>query len=358
MRKGAPVKWKELMDAERLLSRYRGAVMGFAALWIMLMHCWLMIVPNRPILGAIEAFGKGNGVLGLDMFLFYSGLSQTYAIRKYPLRQYYVHRIRRVLLPYWAMAAAYALYFGWSAGKFISNALFISFLTKDIFSFLWFVPAILLIYLLFPAYHRLMMRFRNKTAFTLLALGVWLTVSLLLRDVLRYDVWYMSNRIPGFLLGVLVGELARERELCMTRKHWALCVIVLIISWILRDAGKRNVIGLLPQFDAAASVGVAIALCLLMSGTLAAMERRGGAIRAAGGAIVRMLSFVGAFTLELYCTHELCFSVIYTMLEGHVSYLVINMIVLPSAVVVGWLTYRIHMLLWRCVDSAYAKRKL
>jgi len=30
-------------DGMELLRRYRGAVMGAAALWILLLHCWLML---------------------------------------------------------------------------------------------------------------------------------------------------------------------------------------------------------------------------------------------------------------------------------------------------------------------------
>lgn len=74
------------MDASHLLRRYRSALMGFAQLWIVLLHCWLLIIPNRPVLGAIEGFVKWNGTLGVEMFLFLSGIGMTYSIRKGTIR--------------------------------------------------------------------------------------------------------------------------------------------------------------------------------------------------------------------------------------------------------------------------------
>ena len=343
---------EDRMDAVQLLSRYRGALMGFAALWIVLMHCWLLIVPNRPILGAIESFGKQNGILGLDIFFFYSGLSQTYAIRKGTLGRYYVQRFKRVLLPFWIMAPVYAISHGWSVGKLFANALCISYFTENIYAYLWFVPSILVLYLLFPAYHRMMMRAKDKTAFCLCTICVWLCASMLLSGVMRADVWHMTNRLPGFFMGVFAGELAREKQLRMTRMHWVLCVLALAVSWMLRTAASRGQILLFPLFQFVPETVVAVSLCLLLSGLLAALEGCGGVIHLAAGALVKSLSFVGTFTLELYCVHEWLFGVLYSALEGHVSYLSINMIVLPLLVLAGWGMHVLHMWFWRAVETA------
>ena len=50
---------------------------------------------------------------------------------------------------------------------------------------MWFVPAILTLYLVFPLYWAIFSRAKNKTVFTLTVLVIWLLVSMVLRDRLR-----------------------------------------------------------------------------------------------------------------------------------------------------------------------------
>lgn len=348
-------KWQ--VDALQLLSRYRAAMMGLAAILIVIMHCWLVIVPNRPILGAIEGLIKWNAVLGLDMFFFYSGLGQTYAIRKNALRQYYFHRLRRLLIPFWIMALAYGYTEGWGFGKLVRNSLGISFFTETIFAHLWFVPAILLVYLIFPLYHRMMMRSGSKMAFSLCTVCVWLCATILLRDVMREDVWFFNNRLPGFMLGVFVGELGREKQIRMTGTHWMLCLLIMAVGWLLRDAASHALIQLTPQFYLVPAALIAVALCFLFSGLFAVLESCGGLIGKATGLLLQLLCFVGNFTLELYCIHQWLYGILNGALEGHVSYLAINVIVLPVLIFAGWLLYCVHMRLLSVVDRFVFRKR-
>lgn len=190
------------MNATQLLGRYRGELMGFAALWIVIMHCWLVIVPNHAILGAIEGLVKWNGMIGVEMFLFLSGMGLTYAIRKRTLGQFYAGRLKRVLLPYWFMVLLIAVTEAWGMKKTLGFMTGAVFFMENFQALLWYIPAILLLYALFPAYHALMLRARDKTAFTACALGVWLCAAILGREAIRSDVWVFINRIPSFLLGV------------------------------------------------------------------------------------------------------------------------------------------------------------
>lgn len=338
------------MDATLLLRRYRGALMGFAQLWIVLLHCWLLIIPNRPVLGAIEAFIKWNGTLGVEMFLFLSGIGMTYSIRKGSIRSFYLGRLRRVLLPYWVMAAVNAadahlgvlwmLYYATGLGSILQNFQ----------ALLWFIPAMLILYTLFPAYHSLMMRAKSKTGFTLAALLLWLCSITLLREVIREDLWVFINRIPSFLLGVCFGEIGRKQRLIMRGRHWVLCFLAMLAGFSLRTAGLRGLIPGIPHFSFAVSWLMGVPLCFLLGGLFALLEM--GKTGAIFHLPLRFLAFMGTFTLELYCCHQWIFSKIYGLLEGHVSYLGINLVSIAAAIAAGWLFHAAHILFWKHILRA------
>ncbi|MBQ7785771.1 MAG: acyltransferase [Clostridia bacterium] len=340
------------VDGTEILKRYRGAVMGAAALWILLLHCWVIVIPNRPVLGAIESAVKVNGIIGVEMFLFYSGMGLTYAIRRCSLQAFYVQRIRRVLFPFWIMAILRAITEKWDWIKLLRIASGTAFLTESIHLLLWYVPALLVLYLFYPLYHRLIVCARSKAMFTLGALGIWLLLSVIFRDRMREDVWCMTNRIPSFLLGIYIGEASHKRSVKMDWKDWALCCGSIAAGCILRDAANKGMITLLPQAYYAATTLIGVPLCFLFSLVFSVLEAYGKRL---GKLVIRFFSFVGTFTLELYCIHQWLFELMFRRLEGKLSYLTINMVLLPVLVLSGWLFQRIHAFFWRTWDYAAEK---
>ena len=65
-----------------LISKYRGAIMGFAALWILFFHEWVTLFVNNQVGVNIEGYLKRIGFCGVDIFLLLSGIGLTFAIRK------------------------------------------------------------------------------------------------------------------------------------------------------------------------------------------------------------------------------------------------------------------------------------
>lgn len=338
------------MNATRMMSRYRGALMGFAQLWIVVFHCWLLIIPNRPFLGVVENFIKWNGLLGVDMFFFLSGMGLTYAIRKGTLGAFYAGRLRRLLVPFWVMVAVHALCDGWGWGKFLRYAAGVVYVAEDLQALLWFIPAILMLYAVYPAYHALMRRTKDKTAATGCVLFAWLLAAILLRDVMREDLWAFYNRLPSFLIGVWFGEIGREKEMNMRPEHWLLCALCMVSGFLLKTAASKGLVQVIPQAIFAASSLGAVPMCFLLAGLFAWMEDgKAGAVCAP---VLCLFRFVGAFTLELYCIHQWLYGYLYSMLEGHVSYLAINVITIPVMVLAGWLFYLAHNRLWKLIDAA------
>lgn len=87
-----------------LISKYRGAIMGFAALWILFFHEWVTLFVNNQVGVNIEGYLKRIGFCGVDIFLLLSGIGLTFAIRKGNVLTFYYRRIKRILLPFLVMA--------------------------------------------------------------------------------------------------------------------------------------------------------------------------------------------------------------------------------------------------------------
>lgn len=202
-----------------LISKYRGAIMGFAALWILFFHEWVTLFVNNQVGVNIEGYLKRIGFCGVDIFLLLSGIGLTFAIRKGNVLTFYYRRIKRILLPFLVMAIIRCALEKWPIIEFWKNISGINFYTKSIYSFLWFVPAILTLYLFFPWYYKLFTKTKKPVLFFLCSLEVWLVFSLFVRETMRGDLYGFTNRIPVFLAGVLLGWLTQQKKTTFTKGH-------------------------------------------------------------------------------------------------------------------------------------------
>ena len=135
-----------------LISKYRGAIMGAAALWILFFHEWQPIFGDVPYLSFAEKFLKRIGFCGVDIFLLLSGIGLTFSIGKTGVGMFYYKRFKRLAFPFLGMAVLRGILEGWSFSAFWKNVSGVHFYTKSMYSFLWFVTAIATLYLLFPLY--------------------------------------------------------------------------------------------------------------------------------------------------------------------------------------------------------------
>ena len=283
---------------------YRTELMGLAALWIYIFHEWVPLAPNVPVLGFIEGFIKQIGFFGVDIFFLLSGMGLIFAIEKHSLATYYKRRFLRVLPPYLIMAVVLMFVQSWTFPQFLKNLLGITFFTENMYALLWFVPAITILYLLFPLYDAIFKKIPNKILLTVGMLALWLVLSLLFKDHMRLDLFGFTNRIPVFLVGVLLGHLTKEKTLTIPKWMWGVFLLMFVFG--LATAYLTNYKGLyllvpvsnccVPNF------------CLAISGTflftkgMALLERY---CKMLGKILLKALSFFGVMSLEFYCVQEL-----------------------------------------------------
>lgn len=307
----------------RLINTYRAAIMGFAALWIYIFHEWVPVIDRAGILQDLEKYVKYSGFCGVDIFFFLSGMGLIHSMEKHSVLTFYQRRMSRVLIPYTLTAVAMMIGQGWSLELFFKNLVGYNFWTKDIYSFLWFVPAILTLYLLFPLYYRAFQKAPSKFQLTAAVLILWLFLTLQLEGKLRYDLFGFTNRLPVFFAGVLVGWVVWEREVVFTGLTWAVTGLTLFLGIFL--AYKTNFEGyyfLVPASNCCAPnfLMAVSGSCLLAKG-FSLLERFTGKF---GKTVLKVLGFFGKMSFELYCVQEWIGGEITASMQGRFDSKIIN----------------------------------
>lgn len=336
-----------------LLSHYRSPLMGFAALWIYFYHEWLTIFDGHVKIHWVENFFiKEIGFCAVDIFLFLSGIGVAYSLGKsHNTLSFYYRRIRRTIIPF--VLAGILNYYSceWTVAEFWGNILCINFYRVSINSLLWFMPAILTLYLFSPLYYRLFAKSSGKVRFTLCALIIWLACTLLVRDSLRYDLFGFTNRIPVFIIGILAGWLSQNRNLRFDRLTWRLLTLIfflgLYLSYLTTYLGMYI---LVPSSNCCVpNILIAISLPFLLARFLFTLSES-RAFGLFGKMLVRILSFFGLFTLELYCIQEWLGRQLLPGLSERYTDLTVNMILFCIATAAALGLYYLSRSFWRLLE--------
>lgn len=342
-----------------LLNEYRGALMGIAALWIYFFHEWIPVFDKYPVLSAAELFLKKIGFCGVDIFLFLSGAGITYSItRSKNLLSFYCRRLQRVLFPFIAMALIRAFFEHWSVGEFWKNITGIHFFTRNIYSFLWFVPMILTFYLFTPLYYYLFKKSGSKVAFTFCALILWLLLSQYLKDSMRTDLFGFTNRIPIYITGILTGWLLQHKDILFGRIAWMGLVLMLILGLLSAYlTGYAGLYLLVPLSDCCLpNILIALSLSLLLSGFFRFLKKSRYS-KVPENCLVKFFSFYGTFTLEFYCLQEWMGEHILWRLAGKYGAMVQNLILLILVTLASLLMHYGARLFWHLLSRLLTKCK-
>ena len=334
-------------DGFVLLKKYRSCLMGFAALNILLFHTWCKIFENTK-LGFIEKIIKGISFYGVDIFFFLSGLGMFFSIQSHSILRFYYQRFRRLAIPVLISALLRYVTEGWTIWQLLGNISGVNFYLKHINCFLWFIPAIMTLYLIFPIYYKFFSLSSNKTAFTMYILILWLLASIILMDTLRIDLYALTNRIPIFCVGCLMGYLSQQRTYTFNKSIWILLVLTLILGLYLSYLTNFQNMPLLvpvpnsfmPNFLITVSLCFLIPICLELLCTLPILKL-------IGSALVHFYAFFGIISLELYCIQEWLFALMSPWLFQHFNRLMVNVIFFISVTALGVVLWLIQQAVWK-----------
>lgn len=269
------------------IMKHRGELFALAELWVVLLHMNRNFPCHLPVLG--EVFW--HGYVGVDMFLFLSGLGLCFSLEKNSVKQFYVNRVKRVLVPSVCLALAEAL-ITCAVRKEFSFSYVVKYGTLlsywiDVDTGVWYVSFIILLYALFPLIKRLDEQTKHVgTVLLALAAEAAVLVSSVCPLPLVEDYIMAVARIPVFLCGVLAYPAVKADK---PRRPVPLLGALLLLTAALFMVYARFE-GLKYTLSGALSVLVLYAYTALRSTT-------------GIGRVTKWLAPIGAVSLEMYIVH-------------------------------------------------------
>ena len=210
----------------------RSTVMGVATLLVIWFHSAILVNPDS-ILGHIKAIGD----IGVDMFLFASGVGVYFALKKHGrFWPYLQSRLYRILPAYLLVAIPWFAYqdiiLGGSRRLFLKDITMLTFWLEGRMTF-WYVSAILLLYILTPVYVKLWNRFAYADRFSVFfAYAVTLLVLAGKLDFLDGPAMILIPRIPVYLAGLCFGKAMHSGHVFRMKAVWV-CLIMAVCGLLL-----------------------------------------------------------------------------------------------------------------------------
>lgn len=323
-----------MFDIE-LLSKKRREIMGVAIIYVIIFHCYIDLAEKMgiPILTSI----LGNGNIGVEIFLFLSGIGLYFSMSKdESILPFYSRRITRVVIPWLIMSFPYWVLKSLivdkdNIGVFLINWSGISFWTKGITT-TWYVAFIILLYFIYPFIFRLQ---KKNDYFVILtaAVVVVLNVTLFAVNTDYYSkIEIALTRIPVFLLGSYMGSVLKKKN--WNSKKQAASVIYIILMLVIFLIGKyssslsEEMSTLLIRYgEQSIAFLIIICSCLIFN-------------KLTVKPIVGIFSFMGGITLEAYLLHVFMLNVVSRIgiLEnsGNTVHFLIKTAVAAASVFCAW----------------------
>ena len=251
-------------------NKYRMELMGFATIWIGLMHVFPELFPDVeiPIIGKI--IERGN--LGVEIFLFLSGYGLYCSLNKTNnVALFYKKRANRILGAWLILGSLYWIIFGILSKRIgitwlIYNASGLSFWGSGVTT-IWYVSYIFIIYLLYP----LVYIAQHKTSSSVLVIICGIVLINCTLSVVKSDIYsnieIAITRTPIFLIGSYIAQIHNSKQestdkmLLIVWSYVLLTSYLFIISPILQDS-NHNIAVMLYRYGGG---GISIILLMMLT---------------------------------------------------------------------------------------------
>ncbi len=179
-------------------------IMSFSALMIIIFHLWINITKPNTNIYLIETYLRYIGYIGVDIFFFLSAYSlASNEIDNY--LNFIFKRFKKIYLKFIIFGVIAFFFNKWSFLKLLKIIFGIEFLTKGGGSFLWFIPAIMIIYVFLPLYKKLDNKYKVITPIITIITYLILVITLSINK--KITLFIFINRIPIILLGYYFSKL-------------------------------------------------------------------------------------------------------------------------------------------------------
>ena len=329
-----------------LFNKYRKQLMGFAIVWVMILHCYskYLISLGVPVL----SFVSEQGNLGVEIFLFLSGIGLYFSMSKNSdIIPFYWRRIKRVVIPwliiscpYWILKSIIVDHDG--VMVFFENWSGISLWTKGITT-VWYVSFIIVLYFLYPFLYRL----QKKSPLLVILLMAAVVVANVVMVKCCPDFYEARekafSRVLIFLVGSLIGERIKNKDMDRRKQFiffgYAALMLAAYIPGVLIcnygiDIMPLSVGKMLARFGGqGAALAVIVLLCLLFEKCSLKKLKSG-------------LAFLGGITLEIYLIHVFLTNIIsrtnFLDNKGYPFKFAIMTAVMVGSVIVAWIFSKLY----------------
>lgn len=324
------------------ISRFRGELMGAAMQFIMLFH--VDLARSDAFFGL-----RRMGNIGVDMFLFLSGIGLWFSWAKNPsVKRFYFRRFVRIYPAWLIIAALFYLpkFHGGSAWSWIDLIGELGFnwefWLRDELNF-WYIPAIMMLYLFAPPYMELIRRH---------PIYRWLPVVMVMWCILvqwvtpiNHAVGHLEifwSRVPIFFIGINMGEMVRRKQTVDGQGIWMifLMFVMALASSVFLEQEKH---GLFPLF---------IERMLYIPLTVTAILILNRVFRRLPAKVNGCFRFVGGLSLECYLIHQhFVLAYIPKTLSYWPTFLLCLVITLPLA----WVLQKVTQVIQNVVEKRFQR---
>lgn len=284
---------KPLQTAD--ISLHRNEMMGIAILLVMLFHGF--VAPGSSFYGL-----KRMGNVGVDVFLFLSGIGLWFSWHSHrSLKHFLLRRYLRVYPAWLLIAGTFYLYQYTHHGRLSGDVwnllgditLHLDFWRNGDLTF-WYVPALMVLYLLAPFYIKLIAGNRHYVWLPVVAVVWCIAVAWIppLHSSFKHLEIFWS-RIPIFFIGINMGLWVQNKQE-LPGNTYPLLLSVFSVSLATAWALEQYCYGTYPLF-----INRMLYIPITVSGVLLS----GTLLNHVNNMIKKPIAWLGSISLELYLLH-------------------------------------------------------
>lgn len=317
------------------ISKYRGELMGFAIIIVMLFH--VSLSRSSAFFGL-----RRMGNLGVDIFFFLSGIGLWYSwAKQQDYKRFYLNRALRIY-PAWLIIAGYFYISRYVAlpTKTVANTIDLlgdvlinwDFWLHDELTF-WYVPATMMLYVFAPLYMELI---RRKPVFRLLVVLplMWCIIVQYVAPVHQAvgHIEIFWSRVPIFFIGINCAEAVRQRRTVDGQAWWMIIGGFTLSLWACVWLEQMRH-GRFPLYtERMLYIVLAITTIMIMTKLFEVMSNRLVIIN-------KFFAFVGGISLEVYLLHTQF--VLFPLERHHLGYWPTFLLTFAISVPIAWLISKV-----------------
>lgn len=318
--------------SSNIVSKHRSSLMGIAILWVIIYHMVAKGTEYFDFKFFNPLFNQGDS--GVDIFMFLSGWGVYFSYKKYSIQEFYKRRFIRILPLYIVVCFIFIITINGNIIDYLSCVSTFGFWTGRVW-YDWYIPAILLFYILYPLIGKLTDKFGIFPVIisTVICVGIISYFQISTNCQFGDIRMFVLSRFPIFVLGTYWGYLTNQKK----EKRFILFIFAMsgvlgfaFFYWFLAHthfllfSGVRQLLHIL----------YAPGMCFLFSAILEFTNKHINVIN-------KILSFCGMMSLELYLIHVKffgrmpCFNSEYRIIYGLTIVLVTFLLAYFTNIILG-----------------------